>query len=354
MMLPLICLERAVAAYRDKRQRLAGFVRDVWPHFVLWGVMVLLYCGYHWHQDRHFVPSTFAAKAVAAPSFTRPPWGEGLPAALKRGNPFHIFLALAVWPTLVLFFAGVGLSINCAPLGFGLREALSSLWRDRSPEAGGWRMALISLIGYPYLRGFVDLHGLTWLFQFQRYWAHLTPLLIIVVLGAMPATGAVVRRPFWDWRAVPLRIQQRRTLGWAAVCLVVIGSLTVISVWDINSMQVPLGHWVQENTTEDALIATNDIGAIAYISRRPILDTVGLVESPLVEHYIRGGTLLEYLQRRNPKYVIIFPCWYQDLSARTDMLEPVKTVELDLNVVCGAAKMVVYKPKWAPPYSAAP
>ena len=353
MMLPLICLERAVAAYRAEHWRLATFVRDVWPHAVLWTAMVALYCGYHWHQDGHLVPSTFAAKAVA-PRSGRPAWVDGLPAAIQRGDPWCILLAIFFWPTAGLFLTGAGLGVNCAPLAFGLREAIVALWRNRGPEAAAWRLAVISLVGYPYLRGFVDSLGFVLVFQFQRYCAHLTPLLIIVVLGALPATGVVVQRSFWDWRGLPLPIQQRRTLRWAAVYLLVIGPLAVMSVWNIDSMQVPLGRWVQENTAENALIATNDIGAIGYLSRRPILDTVGLIEPAIAEHYIRGGTLLEYLQQRNPAYVIIFPRWYQDLSTRDDMLEPVKTIELDLNVVCGAAKMVVYKPKWDSHHSAPP
>ncbi|MBN2561269.1 MAG: hypothetical protein JXQ75_10105 [Phycisphaerae bacterium] len=344
VLLPLICLERLISIRRGGHRGLAAFLAEVWPHVVIWVAMTLVYAAYHWHQDQHLVPSTFEAKAVA-PGVARPAWLDGLPAAVKRGNVFHIFLSILVWPTLVLVCAGIGLGANCAPLAFGLREAIVAMWRNKGPTASASRLALIVLIGYPWLRGFVDSGGFI-LFQFQRYYAHMTPLLILTVIGAVPATNAVVQRRFWDWRGMPLILQQRRTFQWAALCLVIMGTLGVMSVWNINSMQVRIGHWLRDNTTEDQLVAVNDIGAIGFVSRRPILDTVGLVEPEIVKHYMNGGTLLEYLKKRDPAYVIIFPNWYEKTCARNDMLETVKEIELDCNVVCGGSKMVIYRPRW--------
>ena len=37
---------------------------------------------------------------------------------------------------------------------------------------------------------------------------------------------------------------------------------------EIEEIDVALGHWLAENTPQDALIAVDDIGAIAYISGR--------------------------------------------------------------------------------------
>ena len=48
-------------------------------------------------------------------------------------------------------------------------------------------------------------------------------------------------------------------------------------VRNINDLQVRAGHWIAEHTSPDARVATNDIGAIGFFSRRYILDTEGLV-----------------------------------------------------------------------------
>lgn len=344
LMLPLTCLEMAVSSRRTGKGWLRGFIKTILPHGVLWIVMTAAYVTYNWHQDGQLLPNTFAAKAVA-PGFARPAWLDGLPAAINRGNPFYVMMSILVWPTLVLFAAGIGLGLNCAPLAFGIREALLANWRDTGPAASARRLAIISLVGYPWLRGFVDSGGVI-VFQFQRYYAHLTPLLVLVVIGALPMTGAVVQRSFWNWSGRSLDFQRRQTFRWATITLVVTGVLGVMSVWNINSMQVPIGRWVKEHTSEGQLIAANDIGAIGFISRRPILDTVGLVEPELVEHYMSGGTILDYLMKKDPAYVIIFPRWYKDLSAREDMLEPVYSVKLTFNVICGGSNMVVYRPRW--------
>jgi hypothetical protein len=344
VMLPLICLERAVTARRTRERCLTRFLGDVWPHFVIWGIMVAAYMSYNWHQDGHLVPNTFEAKAVA-PGSVRPAWLDGLPAALKRGNPLCILLSIVFWPTLVLFLAGAGLALNCAPLAFGARETLLALWRDKGPAASARRLAVITLIGYPWLRGFVDSGGLL-VFQFQRYYAHLTPLSILAAIGALPVTGALVKRRFWNWSDTPLDFQRNRTFRWAMACFLVMGTLGVIAVGNIDSMQVRMGHWVEDHTTPDQVVATNDIGAIGFISRRPILDTVGLIEPDLVTHYKQGGKLLEYLQKKNPAYVILFPWWYPELRDRSDVLEPVHSITLSCNVICGGSNLVVYKPKW--------
>jgi hypothetical protein len=259
-------------------------------------------------------------------------------------------LALTVWPVLVLVAAGLGLGTVCAPIALGLRKAIFALWRDTSPKAAGWRLAILTLVGYPLARGMVDNTGVFWMQQ-HRYYAHLTPLMILIVIGAILVSGAIAKSRQSNRASVDLAIQKKRTFWWASLYQVVLGAITVISVSNINSMQVRIAEWLRANTAEHELIAGNDIGAIAFVSRRPILDTIGLVEPELAEHLLGGGDLLAYLQRRNPTWVVIFPNWYQELSAREDLLQPVYSVELDCNIACGGPKMVVYRPLWGRPGS---
>jgi len=347
ILLPLVALERAIAAYRAPTRRLAKFAADLWPHVCIWAAVLAAYFAYHWHQDRHLLPTTFGAKAFALGGFSIP-YLNGLPAAVARGGAIRILLALTVWPLLLLLSVGIGLGVNCAPLALGLREAALAAWRDTSPSAAGRRLALLVFLAYPAARALVDPGTMFW-YQFQRYYAHLSFLLIVLVLAAVPVTGTIVQRQFWNWTGVPLPVQLRRTLGWACPALLGRLAFAVIAVSNINTMQVHLGAWVREHTAPGELVATNDIGAIGFISRRPILDTVGLIEPQIVEHYLHGGKLLEYLKQRNPAYVIFFPNWYTDLAQRTDRLERVYSVALKLNVICGGRELVVYRPRWYTP-----
>jgi hypothetical protein len=56
--------------------------------------------------------------------------------------------------------------------------------------------------------------------------------------------------------------------------------------------------------------------------------------------------MLRYLGRRCPEYLVIFPAWFPELAARTDLFRPVTGVTLPHNVVAGAATMTVYETAW--------
>jgi hypothetical protein len=114
-------------------------------------------------------------------------------------------------------------------------------------------------------------------------------------------------------------------------------------------MHVALGRWVAAHTPPDAVLALNDIGAIAYVSQRPVVDLAGLVTPevvPLLRAPDRASRLADFLSGRDVGYVIVFPNWFPDLAARTDLLEPVHQVTLERNTIAGGDTMVVYQAHW--------
>jgi len=139
------------------------------------------------------------------------------------------------------------------------------------------------------------------------------------------------------------------------------GALVVAAVWsvpaaaarygwavqNIDAMQVRLGRWVAANTPGGARIALNDVGAIAFVSRREVVDVMGLV-TPAIIPYRRQGEagVLRYLERVCPDYLIVFPAWFPALSAMTDRFRPIYRVRLAHNEVAGADEMVVYETPW--------
>ena len=121
------------------------------------------------------------------------------------------------------------------------------------------------------------------------------------------------------------------------------------NVDNINEMQVALGHWVVAHTPPDALLALNDIGAITYVSERPIVDLAGLITPeviPLLRAPDRDARLAELMAARGVQYVIIFPNWFPDLAARRDLLEPLYRVTLAHNTIAGGHTMIVYRTRW--------
>ena len=114
-------------------------------------------------------------------------------------------------------------------------------------------------------------------FQEGRYSIHLLPLAVIVLAVALDTAPARLRRP-----ALAL---------WLLLALWTLWPASERYAWgveNIEAMQVKLGHWVDANLPPKARVALNDIGAIAYVSRREVVDLMGLV-TPEILPYRRAG-----------------------------------------------------------------
>jgi hypothetical protein len=131
------------------------------------------------------------------------------------------------------------------------------------------------------------------------------------------------------------------------------------SASDIKNMHVQIGHWLADNTGDEAVLALNDIGAIGYLADREVIDLGGLI-SPEVLSLIDGRgpgewdqPLAEHLIARRPDYLVIFPNWYPRLA---DLLpaDPVYEVRLEPRsiagipglTIVGGGRMVVYRLNW--------
>ena len=216
-----------------------------------------------------------------------------------------------------------------ALLPLALAPALVLVW-----WRGGRRLGLVSLIllAHPLAMALLaPYRGPS--FQSGRYSIHLLPVALVAVAAGV---GAGLGR----WR-------RTLTLGWLALALLALIPAAERYAWgvqNIEAMQVSLGHWLDTHTPRTARLAVNDIGAIAFVSRREIVDLMGLV-TPEILPYRRQGEegVIRFVQERCPDYVVVFPTWFPRLTARTDMLEPLHSVRLARVQVSGGREMVVYR-----------
>ena len=181
-------------------------------------------------------------------------------------------------------------------------------------------------------------------FQEGRYSIHLLPLAVLAIAVAVGRPGQAT----WHLTA----LGRRPVLGLAAAAWLAIAAVTLVpaaaryawGVQNINAMQVHLGHWADAQLPKSARIALNDIGAIAFFSRREVIDLMGLVTPEIIPYRRRGETgVMEYISETCPDYVIIFPAWFPRLAASTETLQPIYRVKLERNEVAGAPEMVVYR-----------
>lgn len=169
-------------------------------------------------------------------------------------------------------------------------------------------------------------------FQEGRYSMHLLPVALVILAVAVP------RAPRWA-RATPI--------VWLAIAVVLWPGAADRYAWavqNINGMQVSLGHWVNRHLPRNARIAVNDIGAIAYVSRREVIDLMGLVTPEIIPYRRRGEAgVIDYVRETCPDFVIVFPAWFPELTKREWMLQPIHRVRLERNFVSGSDEMVVYR-----------
>ncbi|MBM4084799.1 MAG: hypothetical protein FJ272_08425, partial [Planctomycetes bacterium] len=95
------------------------------------------------------------------------------------------------------------------------------------------------------------------------------------------------------------------------------------NVKNVNEMDVAMGRWLAANTPPEAVVAANDIGAIAFFSDRKIIDTVGIITPGIIPYLRRYGQFREdfqesgvrrYLEEHRPSHVAVFPDWYPKLT----------------------------------------
>jgi hypothetical protein len=221
------------------------------------------------------------------------------------------------------------------------KPALPLLWAVGLPLISAWLT--------PRLRH----HG--------RYTMPLIPLYVLIGVAGLMALLA-----WWRERTLQKKIARWGRAGLIALILAL--SLATAVRWaeqfawnvdNINDMHVALGHWADENTPPGAALALNDIGAIGYISQRPVIDVVGLVTpevidvlKPLSSGLDRDAALCRFLSYRDPPYVMLLPNWYPTLTQNKQVLAPVHAVRLARNTIAGGQEMVVYAPRW--PYLRVP
>ena len=316
-------------------------LRSILLPAVLFAAIVLPYLIFSLRTSGHLLPNTYHAKAVVS---------------LLPDRDFLSVAAryLILDNPLLLPFYVLGVGVLLCPALSG--STTLSLSKEPAPSLSRGHASLLSLwsVGLPLV--YACLHAV--LYQHGRYLIPLIPCNAVVgVVGLLVARRLAARR----WTLTPaLSLGGRGGRGLAVLVgvLVVAGTawrlpamarLYAWNVDNVNEMHVALGRWVAEHTPPDAVLALNDIGAIAYVSERPVVDLAGLVTPevvPLLHAPDRDARLADLMAERGVQYVVIFPDWFPGLAARTDVLEPVYQVTLERNTIAGGETMVVYRAHW--------
>lgn len=146
---------------------------------------------------------------------------------------------------------------------------------------------------------------------------------------------------------------------WLALCgLLAFGGVWRLPHWaemlgnntrEIIEIDQAMGLWLAENTPPDALVAVDDIGAVAYLSQRRIFDLNGLVTPEMwpAMHEGAGSPLaVRLMAKAGVTHLAVFPPWHQPLVDVPGLLTRQQQWQVDTYTIIGWPETAVFTPQW--------
>lgn len=380
LLLALLGLRAALVAQGQPRR---SYLATVWVTLAMWArpeflALLLPVWGYTWWRRRADNPSwqsrselrfwapqllIVAAAVLAYVAFNSAVGGQALPATwhakvadIQGNQPPGLLSGLATASNVLMLSIGVVVSSQNPLLVMTIALGWLSCWRVGFERRAGIALLAGAVVVSLVAASAAGLGGVG--FQNYRRAAY-----VIACMDGMAAIGAVT---VWDllWsraagRSRGIVSHMWRVTPWLLLALVLLtqaagvrrGAMTYANdVRSINEGDVAAARWIATSTPPDAVIAVNDIGAMAYFGRRSILDLIGLASPQTVDVLAdttpgsaeRDRRLRELLLSQGADYVIIFPEWFLHLS-KDPVLSEMTRFEVQRATSLAYDTIVVYK-----------
>jgi hypothetical protein len=327
---PVLALDWIVRALRDALPR--PRVRVALLPLVLFLIPAAAFVALNYHASGHPLPLTFYAKT----------YGMGTVPSLMEGRWHDAWLAARWYPIEFVYQLLTWGEREHPDLALGaLLGALALLGATgKAPLRRGGYLLVVLLLVAPFLKG-LGAPEPPLLVHEGRYLFHLLVIFLVVsIVGLFELRRWIVAR--WVFPLLLVAAFVRMGLG------IVDGAPEYAKkVKNINDLQLATARWIERETTPDARIATNDIGAIAYFSHRFIIDTEGLVTPEAIKPK-RARKFVPFLAQERPDLLIIFPEWYPEIAARTDLFHEIYRIHAHQESA-GAPSLVIYRTPWSRP-----
>lgn len=281
--------------------------------------ILLAYFGFNHVIGGHWMPQTVGAKAHFGINLVGRTWNMMREWGALWGVPYRPTDQLEE-PILFLLLLIVGAVLT---------------WR-RKPLLAAYA------VGFPIALSLFREHSAS----HKRYILYVIPFAMLL---AVMAIDAMSRR--WGDRRAPkfAALACAGCLLWQASYLPHEADVYAWNVQNINKMQRLLGTFVKLVTKPGDVVATNDIGAIAYFGERKVVDLMGLI-SP-------QRSLPSNLELYKPKLLLVFVTWFKGYAVpdpKTDNFlfydadstyryELLAGVQLRKNTICASDRMTVYE-----------
>jgi hypothetical protein len=307
-------------------------VRFVLP-LLLFAAPTTIFVALNMHVGGHPLPLTFYAKTYGmgtVPSLMEGRWHDALVAA--GWYPIEFVYQLLTWCESEYPDLALGALVGALAL-------IGATGDSASRRRGSYVLVLILIVA-PFLKGLVAPEP-PLLVHDGRYLFHLLVIFLVVSVVGVLELRRLVR---FRW-IVPIFLVL--TVFRLGLGLYDDATKYAAMVKNINDLQVAAAKWLIAETSPDARIATNDIGAIKYLTHRFLIDTEGLV-TPEAIHPKRMRRFEPFLESQRPDLLIIFPEWYPEIVARTDLFHEIYRIHAHQDAAGGPA-LVFYRTPWSRP-----
>ena len=144
---------------------------------------------------------------------------------------------------------------------------------------------------------------------------YFVPAITVLSLSLALTIGSLLGDDDWQIRpSTSILLSSYMRYGTTLFCLLVIAftqaSLTLHRQdrAGYRPSYLSVAQWLRQNTPPEATVATIEIGVIGYHSRRPILDTQGLISHDMTSHQLGWDDTLVYaLNAHRPDYALALP-----------------------------------------------
>jgi hypothetical protein len=223
---------------------------------------------------------------------------------------------------------------NIAYLGFAARILLISisppvLFALIAPffvRKRGMILLWLFALGLPLILAFVAP-------QFRHHGRYFFPVMpICIILGIMMIQQVVENR-----HRTMQSVIQTVLIVYAGISSVIWTRQYGESVSNIVSQHVSSSHWIDDHIPKDNVIAAHDVGALGYITKRSIIDLVGLVTPSMYPIQDDQRRVWQEARRNGAEYFLIYtrlnPMFYEYAK---DSLELVRQWSVKLPLVASA------------------
>jgi len=348
LLFPLAMLDRLLMARHEEwgRGAVASWLRQLAVHLPVYVAMVAPLALYNYSVIGRPLPSSYYIKAM----------NYGITWAVAMANEDLLVQSLLVAPAkeigALLWMWTTNNVALIVPFLLGFGWMLRGMGRPTVVRHRSYLIPLVLIVQPVAWAVSTNFHRAPW-FQSQRYVANLGPLELL--LGLVGGWWLAGRLP---GRMRPLFIGVGLALALAAGLArqPAQARLYAQNVKNITELQVTTARWLREHVSQDALLAVNDVGAVAVITGCRVFDMMGLVSpetlSCLTLANAREGAWRECLREKRlaakPDYLVAVtrpervPALLQDST----YLRPVYIVEIDDNITAGGPMAVVVPTIW--------